>query len=701
MKDLAGVGSDVLWRPSTPFADTQMGKFAAFVNKNLETNFADYSTLYQWSIRSHLQFWEQLWQWLAPVHSATHSAVLQWPDDVVNGGDDDGSSCKRLRCAIEAARPMDLPVWFPGVRLNYAENLLHRAATAADAVALYGVDEGAHNTETITFKALRGRVAQLAAALRSAGVSVGDRVAGYVPNNGMAAIAMLATASVGAIWSSTSPDFGVEGVLDRFSQICPKILFSVMAVRYNNKHHDQSQKLCAIVEGLPKLEKVVLLPQMQLDGWGQCKPALTKIPKSCWLDKFLGEHLESAPESYAQLPFNQPLFILFSSGTTGAPKCITHSAGGTLLKHLEEHRLQTDLAPNDVMLYYATTGWMMWNWLLSGLACGAALVLYDGSPLLPDHNLSWDLVDCFGITVLGTSAKLLSVLEQRGSAPRSASLRSLRCILSTGSALAPGSFDYVYRCVKSDVLLGSITGGTDIIACFAGTNPTLPVRRGEIQAPMLGMAVECWSEHGAPLLDEDGELVCTKPFPSQPIGFWNDPTGARYRAAYFERFPGSGVWAHGDYCRLVSAAAGQAPPGLVMLGRCDGTLNPGGVRFGSAEIYSVMEAVPELADCLCVGQYSASALDERVILFVLMSAGHTFSTELVSRLKTLIRTRLSPRHVPAVVLPCSDIPYTRSNKKVELAVRHVIEGKPVTNRNVLRNPKALDLFKDLPELSNF
>ncbi|KAJ4942387.1 hypothetical protein JOQ06_012253 [Pogonophryne albipinna] len=517
----------------------------------------------------------------------------------------------------------------------------------------------------------------------------------YLPNGIHAVEGMLAAASIGAIWSSTSVDFGVNGVLDRFSQIQPKLIFSIAAVVYNGKTHDHMEKLTSVVKGLPDLKKVVVVPYAR----SKHEIDLSKIPNSVFIDDFLasgrGGEAEHFPQlEFEQLPFNHPLFIMYSSGTTGAPKCMVHSAGGTLIQHLKEHILHGNMTSSDVIIYYTTTGWMMWNWLMSALAVGASVVLYDGSPLIPTPNVLWDLTDQLGITIFGTGAKWLSVLQERNLKPAEThNLQSLHTILSTGSPLKPQSYDYVYRCIKSNVLLGSISGGTDIVSCFMGQNPTVPVYRGEIQTRNLGIAVEAWSPDGKPVWGESGELVCLKPIPCQPTHFWNDENRSKYHKAYFSTYPG--VWAHGDYCKINPKTGG-----IVMLGRSDGTLNPNGVRFGSSEIYNIVEVFEEVTDSLCVPQYNNDG-EERVILFLKMASGKPFCPELVGKIKGAIRKALSARHVPALMLETRDIPYTISGKKVEVAVKQVIAGREVAQRGAFSNPDSLDLFKNLPELQNF
>ncbi|XP_077457617.1 acetoacetyl-CoA synthetase [Stigmatopora argus] len=658
----------VLWYPNSK-KDTRMDQFRRQVNREHGLNLANYGDLYQWSVDCYADFWSQVWSFCDVVSSKPYYQVV------------DLSKCIS-----------DVPEWFSGARLNYAENLLKHAEQ--DKVALYAATEANEEIVKVTFRELRRDVALFAAAMRKMGVQTGDRVVGYLPNGIHAVEAMLAAASIGAIWSSTSVDFGVNGVLDRFSQIQPKLLLSVAAVVYNGKTHDHVEKLTCVVKGLPDLQKVVVIPYARKKQ----DVDLSKIPNSVFIDDFLasgrGDGDQLPQLEFEQLPFNHPLLIMYSSGTTGAPKCMVHSAGGTLIQHLKEHILHGNMSSSDVIIYYTTTGWMMWNWLVSSLAVGASVVLYDGSPLMPTPDVLWNLTETLGISIFGTGAKWLSVLQERNLKPaESHNLQSLHTILSTGSPLKPQSYDYVYRCIKSDVLLGSISGGTDIVSCFMGQNPTVPVYRGEIQTRNLGMAVEAWNFEGKPVWGESGELVCLKAIPCQPTHFWNDDNGSKYHKAYFSTFPG--VWAHGDYCKINPKTGG-----VVMLGRSDGTLNPNGVRFGSSEIYNIVEAFEEVSDSLCVPQYNSDG-EERVILFLKMAPGKAFGTELATRLKAAIRKALSARHVPALFLETADIPYTLSGKKVEVAVKQVLAGREVSQRGAFSNPDSLDLYKNIPELQNF
>jgi len=663
--DCENIAAKVMWRPQWAVA-TLMTRFREGINSRFHLALTDYHQLYKWSCENYSLFWQEYFVFSGVISSTPAHGIIDSNDSIAH-----------------------IPKWFPGLRLNYAENLL---VHCEDRVALYGASEG--NGESISqysFKDMRHHVARYAASMRRMGIRMGDRVAGYLPNCPEAIFAMLATASIGAIWSSTSPDFGADGVLSRFQQIGPKLLFSVNAVVYNGKTHDHLEKVNGVLKNLDSVEHAVILPFVNE------KFDLSKVTKACSFDDFLafGSTLEDPPNlQFEQVAFDHPLFIMYSSGTTGAPKCMVHSVGGTLIQHMKEHQLHGNTSRNDVLMYYTTTGWMMWNWMVSALSLGCALVLYDGSPLIPSPATLWNLIDKLKVTIFGTGAKWLAVLEEKGVKPRlTHDLSSLHTILSTGSPLRPDSYDYVYSCVKPDVLLGSISGGTDIISCFMGQNADLPVCQGEIQAANLGMAIEVWNELGESVEDERGELVCVKPFPCMPTHFWDDDQGFKYKKAYFAKYPG--VWAHGDYCILNSKTRG-----FVMLGRSDGTLNPNGVRFGSAEIYNIVEGISEIKDSLCVPQRKADG-EERIVLFVKMLEGKHFDESLVKNLRTKIRVGLSARHVPSVIAEIEDIPYTLSGKKVEVAVRKIINGEKVLERGAFANPDSLDLFRNVKALENW
>lgn len=657
-----------LWNPAdSEIRTTNMDRLRKKIEGKYDVKLNSYKEFHSWSVQNYPSFWHEFWKFAEIKSSKLYDEVVDKSKGIA-----------------------EIPEWFPGSRLNYAENLLR---FRDDRVAIYATTEGCKEIRQRTFAELYEDVRLLVAAMKSIGIEKGDRVVGYIPNGIEAVEAMLATASIGAIWSSASPDFGVSGVLDRFAQIQPKLIFSVNAVPYNGKIHNHLDKLEQVVQGLPDLKKVIVAPHVE------APIDLSKMPNACLLSDFLelGKREDgSVPElEFEQLPSSHPLFIMYSSGTTGVPKCMVHSAGGTLLKHLEEHILQSNMTKDDILMYFTTTGWMMWNWYVTALAIGSAIVCYDGSPLVPHLNVLWDLVDRVKITILGTSAKWLSVLQERDVRPKEThSLKTLHTILSTGSPLKPQCFDYVYKDIKSDLLLGSITGGTDIIACFAGSNWTVPVYRGEIQSCHLGIGLESWSEEGKPVYGESGELVITKPFPSMPTHFWNDADGSKYHSAYFDKF--DGVWSHGDFC-LINPNTG----GIWMLGRSDGTLNPGGVRFGSAEIYHVVESFKEIQDSLCVGQRSKDRSEERVVLFLQMAANCQFNADLVKQVQASIRKQLSARHVPSVILETKGIPYTLSGKKVEIAVKKILSGDKVKVRSSYANPDSLDLYENVLELQGY
>ncbi len=634
----------ILWQPSAArLARAHLTRFIDYVRTRFGVPVPDYASLHRWSVESPRDFWG----------SVATFCDLRWrraPDTVLEAGD-----------RMPGAR------WFPGATLNFAENLLR---FRDDQPALIWRDEAGQRGE-MSYRELHEQTGRAAAGLRRLGVGPGDRVAAFLPNGPEAVIGMLATTSLGGIWSSCSPDFGAASVLDRFGQIAPKVLIATAGYAYAGKRIDTRDTVMELARGLPGLAAVV--------GVGD-------IPGCLSWQAFAAE---AAPLEFVATPFAHPVCILYSSGTTGPPKGIVHGAGGTLLQHLKEHLLHTDLHRADRLFYFTTCGWMMWNWLVSGLASGATLVLYDGSPTHPDYSALWRLVDEEGITVFGTSARYLAGLAKSGTRPRdTCRLTTLRTILSTGSPLAAENFDAVYEIVKSDVQLSSISGGTDICGCFALGNPLLPVRRGELQCIALGLAVEIFDPAGKPLQRGRGELVCTRPFPSQPVGFWGDADGEKYRRAYFERFPG--VWAHGDYAEHTTAG------GLIIHGRSDAVLNPGGVRIGTAELYRAVEMVPGVLESLAIGQRWAG--DERVVLFVVLAAGQQLDAGLTEKIRSTVRQVLSPRHVPAKVLQVPDLPRTRSGKLSELAVRAVVHGEPAGNAEALANPEVLAHFRDRPEL---
>ncbi len=647
-----------LWTPSAErIAASRMDAFRRFINDRHALHLADYPALHAWSVEQREAFWQAIVDFFQIHFHAPAERVL------------------REGPAMPDAQ------WFPGATLNFAEHLLRRRDGHP---ALVAVGEDG-SREQLSHAQLAAHVAGLQRALHNAGVGIGDRVAAFMPNTWQTVVGVLATASLGATWSSCSPDFGTQGVIDRFGQIEPKVLIAAAGYRYAGKRIDLTDKLNEILPQLPSLERLVIVPYSRVEArpTDYKSAALTTL----WQDFY---QPGGAPQ-FTPVPFDQPLYILYSSGTTGVPKCIVHGVGGTLLQHVKELGLHTDLGPDDTLFYYTTCGWMMWNWLISGLALGATLVLYDGSPFHPEPARLIDLIDAEDISIFGTSAKFIAALEKAGVRPReSHKLSSLKVILSTGSPLAHESFEYIYRDVKRDLCLSSISGGTDIVSCFALGNPTLPVWRGELQCKGLGMDVQVWNDNGQALTGEKGELVCARHFPSMPVGFWNDADGEKFRAAYFATFPG--VWAHGDY------AEETAHGGLVIHGRSDAVLNPGGVRIGTAEIYRQVEKVPQVLESIVIGQDWQG--DVRVVLFVRLRDGVTLDDTLREEIRRMIRANTTPRHVPAKIIQVADIPRTLSGKIVELAVRNVVHGSPVKNTDALANPQALELYRSLAELRN-
>ena len=646
-----------IWEPGDERIErSNINRFIRFVREQTgNEDIRRYAPLYDFSIRQPAKFWKLVWEFCGIRATGDFDTVL------VDGDKMPGAT------------------WFPNVRLNFAQNLLR---FKDDRIALIARNEWGHKRE-FTYAQLHDEVGKLAHALKSAGVGMGDRVAGFLPNIPETVIAMLATASLGATWSSCSPDFGIDGVVDRFGQIAPKVLFTADKYSYGGKKFDCLEKIRGVLAKIPDVEKVVVIPysgdSVKTDG----------IANAVLWPDFLGT--QSRTLEFTPTPFDHPLYIMYSSGTTGVPKCIVHGAGGTLIQHLKELVLHTDLKREDKIFYYTTCGWMMWNWLVSSLAVGASVVLYDGSPFHPDGTALWDLADEVGISIFGTSAKWIASCEKAGIKPReSHKLLALKTILSTGSPLADESFDYVYRDVKERVMLSSISGGTDIVSCFALGCPLLPVYRGELQCRGLGLKVEILDDAGKPVRGEKGELACTAPFPCMPVGFWNDPDGARYKNAYFSKV--ENVWCHGDHALLTEH------DGIVIYGRSDAVLNPGGVRIGTAEIYRQVEQLPEVLESIAVGQDWNH--DVRVILFVRLREGLTLDDALRDRIKKQIRDNTTPRHVPAKILQVTDIPRTISGKITEIAVRETIHGRPVKNTDALANPQALEQFRNRAELAH-
>ncbi len=643
-----------LWTPSAQrIAQANMTAFMQTVAARFGVPVPDYSALHRFSIDRNGDFWQTMW-------------------------DVGGILGEKGERTVE--RPGEMPGarYFPDGRINFAENVLKRRD---DAPAILFNGEGQRH-RTLTFGQLARDVSAFAAALQRAGIRPGDRVAGYIPNMPEAIIAGLGAAAVGAVWSSCSPDFGVQGVLDRFGQIQPRVIVSADGYFYGGKAHDSLARLAEVVRALPSVEHAVVVPYVHE------RPDVGAVRSAHRWSDFVGD-VPAQAMTFERFPFNHPLYILYSSGTTGVPKCIVHGAGGTLIQHLKEHQLHCDIHPDDRVFYFTTCGWMMWNWLVTVLASNATILLYDGSPFHPTGNVLFDFADATGMTLFGTSAKFIDAVNKAALAPIDThDLASVRTMTSTGSPLAPESFDFVYSKIKRDIHLASISGGTDIVSCFVGGNPIAPVWRGEIQGAALGMKVEVFDEKGRVVTGEKGELVCTMPFPSMPVGFWNDPDGRRYHAAYFERYPN--VWHHGDYVELTEHG------GMIIYGRSDAVLNPGGVRIGTAEIYRQVEQLEEIVESLVIGQRWDN--DERIVLFVRLRDGEPLTAALEDRIRRRIRENTTPRHVPARIVQVNEIPRTKSGKIVELAVREVVHGREVKNREALANPEALEQFKDREEL---
>ena len=648
-----------LWQPSAAaIAASNMTAFMHAAQRQYGIQLADYAALHAWSTREPAQFTRLLWDFCGVIAERRGDLVVEHYD------------------RMPGAR------WFPQARLNFAENLLRRRDNAT-AIEFWGEDKV---QSRVTYAELYHEVSRLAQALRASGVKAGDRVAAYMPNIPGTVIAMLAATSIGAIWSSCSPDFGVQGVLDRFGQIEPRILFSADGYFYNGKTIDVLPRLAEIARALPSVERVIVVP------YTQRSPAIAGVPRAIDVHAYMAPYT-AGPIEFGQLPFNHPVYIMYSSGTTGVPKCIVHGAGGTLLQHLKEQVLHADIKRGDRLFYFTTCGWMMWNWLVSGLASGCPILLYDGSPFVRNGNLLFDFADATGMTVFGTSAKFIDAIAKAGLRPAvTHKLATLRVILSTGSPLVPEGFDYVYANIKRDINLASMSGGTDIMGTFVNGNPLLPVWRGEIQCATLGMQVDVFDDSGHAVQGEKGELVCTAPFPSMPVGFWNDPQGRKYHAAYFDKYPN--IWCHGDYVELTEHA------GMIIYGRSDAVLNPGGVRIGTAEIYRQVEQLDEIVESLVIGQDwpPVQPSDVRIVLFVRLRDGLALDDALTAKIKLHIRITTTPRHVPAKVVQVADIPRTKSGKIVELAVRHIVHNRPVKNLEALANPEALQMFRDRAEL---
>ncbi len=645
-----------LWEPSKErILSTNMYRFMTIVNEKYNKNFTDYSQLWEWSVENLEDFWALAWDFLDIKASVPYEKVIQDKDKMPGAK------------------------FFPGSKLNFAQNLL-RCKDDRNALVFRGEDAV---RRTLTYSQLYDEVAKTAASLKAMGVKAGDRVVGFVPNMPESIIAMLAATSLGAVWSSCSPDFGIKGVLDRFGQTRPKVLFTADGYFFKGKPLSSIERIAGIVAELPSIEKIVVVPYISET------PDISALPNAVHYADF--KDPAATEIDFVQMNFDDPLYIMYSSGTTGLPKCMVQSIGGVLLHQKKELVLHTDLKKEDTIFYFTTCGWMMWNWLTASLSVGATLVLYDGNPFHPGPDALWRMAQDEKITVFGTSAGYIEALKNAGVKPKEQfDLTPLKSVLSTGSPLSDENFKFIYDHIKSDLQLASISGGSDLNGCFALGNPMGPVYTGELQCRGLGMAVYAYDDTGKPVVDQQAELVCTAPFPSMPIYFWGDEDGSKYHSAYFDQFPG--IWTHGDFIKVTPRG------GVIMFGRSDATLNPGGVRIGTAEIYRRLDAMPELQDSVVVGQSWNN--DVRVILFVKLAEGYDLTEDLEAKIRADIRANASPRHVPAKIIACPDVPYTLNMKKVELAVKKVIEGKEVKNKDALKNPEALDFFADLSQLSS-
>lgn len=643
--------NDMVWTPKHP-EQSRMWQFKDFVSKKHCQILENYQDLHTWSVKHPEAFWESLCEFFKLSFDTPAHQILNYYSQM-----------------MEAK-------WFSGAKLNFAQKLLSRRDDHSALICLNEDDK----KQIISYAELYEQVAQCAAGLKAIGVTVGDRVAAVMPNTQYTIIAMLATTSLGAIWSSCSPDFGAQAALDRLGQIEPKVLFICDGHQYQGKQHSAEEKIIQLHDSMPSLLQMIICPNIHNNI------NLKELPTIVHWNEFIKPARNC---EFVSLPFDHPIYIMFSSGTTGKPKCIVHGAGGTLIQHMKELGLHSDIKSTDNLCFYTTCGWMMWNWTVSALALGATITLYEGSPTYPENNRLFRLIDEEKVTVFGTSAKFISAIEKAGVMPKEEfKLSQLRCILSTGSPLLPKNYDFVYEHIKKDIQLSSISGGTDIVSCFALGNPILPVYRGELQCIGLGMEVDVFDEQGHSVKQTRGELVCTSPFPSMPISFWNDKERSAYTRAYFERFPG--IWAHGDFAEIT------AHQGLIIYGRSDAVLNPGGVRIGTAEIYRQVETIEDVVDSIVIGQDWQD--DVRVILFVKLKDGVLLNEKLIEAIKKTIKKNASPRHVPAVILQVPDIPRTLSGKIVELAVRQVVHNKEVNNLQSLANPEALEHFKNRVEL---